>query len=72
MTASCSAGQGPWSRSPASTVRKPDMPSRLRSVGNQPLPKLIALSVSWNAARRSSEAPGEVGRGRGPGRQARA
>ncbi len=56
--ASAAAGHGPCSRSPASTVRKPDIPARLRSVGNQPLPKLIALSVIWKAARSSSGAPG--------------
>ena len=36
---------------PASTVRKPDSPAGLRSVGNQPEPKLIAFSCSENAAR---------------------
>ena len=34
------------------------MPGCLRSVGNQPEPKLIAFSVIWNAARRSSGSPG--------------
>ena len=37
---------GPWWRSPFSTVRKPDSPAGLCSVGNQPLPKLIAFSCS--------------------------
>ena len=32
-------------------------PSRLRSVGNQPEPKLIASSVRWNAARSSAGPP---------------
>ena len=31
-------------------MKYPDRPSRLRSVGNQPEPKLIASSVSQNAA----------------------
>ena len=53
-----SAGvHGPRARSPASTVRKPDSPGGLRSVGNQPEPKLTALSWSENAARSSSAAP---------------
>ena len=58
---------GPCARRPASTVRKPDMPGALRSVGNQPEPKLIALSVRLNAARCSSVRALEVGRGRGLG-----
>ena len=48
---------GPRSRSPFSTVRKPDSPGGLASVGNHPLPKLIALSCSEKAARSSSSAP---------------
>src|SRR5688500_1060981 len=63
MLASASAVHGPWARRPASTVRKPDIPGALRSVGNQPEPKLIALSVRLNAARSSSVAPSRSGAG---------
>ena len=41
---SSAAVHGPRARSPASMVRKPDRPDGLRRVGNQPEPKLIALS----------------------------
>ena len=39
------------------------MPGCLRSVGNQPEPKLIALSCRLNAARVSSSAPSRSGAG---------
>ena len=45
IAASASALHGPLARTPASTVQKPDLPATLRSVGNQPEPKLIAFSV---------------------------
>ena len=63
MAASASALHGPWARRPASTVRKPDMPGALRSVGNQPEPKLIAFSVRLKAARSSRLAPSRSGAG---------
>ena len=55
---SSAAVHGPRARRPASIVRKPDRPGGLRSVGNQPEPKLTALSWSENAARSSSGVPG--------------
>ena len=60
---SSAAVHGPRARSPASIVRKPERPEGLRSVGNQPEPKLIALRVSENAARSSSDAPSMSGAG---------
>ena len=56
--ASSSARHGPCARRPASTVRKPDRPGGLRSVGNHPEPKLTAFSCSPKAARASSGVPG--------------
>ena len=50
-------------------VRKPERPDGLRRVGNQPEPKLIALSVSENAARCSQRRVLDVRRGRRLGRQ---
>src|SRR3954452_22545736 len=63
IAASAPALHGPGARTPASRVRKPDMPCALRRVGNQPEPKLIALSVRLNAARSSSVAPSRSGAG---------
>ena len=48
---------------PASTVRKPLIPGALRSVGNQPEPKLIAFSCSENRA--ASPVSGGPGGGAG-------
>jgi hypothetical protein len=55
---SSSAVHGPRALRPASTVRKPESPAGLRSVGNQPEPKLTAFNCSPNAARSSWVAPG--------------
>ena len=57
------AVHGPRARRAASIVRKPDSPSGLRIVGNQPLPKLIAFSCRLKAARVSSSAPSRSGVG---------
>ena len=57
IAASSPAVHGPCAFRPASTVRKPERPGGLRSVGNQPEPKLIAFSVSEKAARSSSLVP---------------
>ena len=63
IASSSAADHGPRARRPASTVRKPERPAGLRSVGNQPEPKLIAFSVSENAARCSRLAPSRSGAG---------
>ena len=63
IAVSSAAVHGPRARRPASTVRKPESPAGLRSVGNQPEPKLIALSVSEKAARSSRLAPSRSGAG---------
>ncbi len=69
---SSAAVHGPRARRPASIVRKPDSPAGLRSVGNQPEPKLMALSVSENAARSSGEPPSRSGAGGDSGGSVRA